>query len=246
MASVWLSALYTVAQGWFYRRHAARHIEEPRESDPAKNREVLRYIRPLMPSTIFFALQGQISIYLISWFGKGHSIAEVGALGRIGQLFVMLAAFNGVIIAPAIARISRLLLLRRYCQVVAGSLLISGVLIGSALVFPGVYLWLLGPKYEHLRGELAWMMTSSCIGYVTGVMFTMHSARKWIFTWGVWTYIGSVLATQIIGFALMDLSTTRSVIVFSVFSSLATLLVQVAWGIVRLFDQGARRCRMSE
>ena len=232
LASVWLSALSTVAQGWFYRRHAAPHIAEPRESDPAKNREVLRYIRPLMPSTIFFALQGQISIYLISWFGKENNIAEVGALGRIAQLFVMLGAFNGVIIAPAIARISRLLLLRRYCQVLAGALLISAVMIGAALIFPGAFLWLLGHKYEHLRGELAWMMASSCIGYVTGVMFTMHSARKWIFTWGVWTYIGSVVLTQIAGLAFMNLNTTRNVILFSVFSSLATLLVQVAWGIV--------------
>jgi O-antigen/teichoic acid export membrane protein len=231
MVSVWLSALSTVAQGWFYRRHAAPHIVEPGESDPVKNREVLRYIRPLMPSTIFFAIQGQISILLITWFGKEHSIAEVGALGRIGQLFVMLGAFNSVIIAPAIARVSRLLLLRRYSQVLAGALLISAVLIGSALAFPDAYLWLLGHKYEHLRGELAWMMVSSCIGYLTGVLWTMHSARKWIFTWGVWTYIGSVVLTQIAGLVFMDLSTTRNVILFSVFSSLATLLVQVAWGI---------------
>jgi O-antigen/teichoic acid export membrane protein len=230
-ASVWLSTLSTVAQGWFYREHSAQHIEEPRESDPAKNREVLNYIRPLMPSTIFFALQGQISILVITWFGKEQSIAEVGALGRIGQLFVMLAAFNSVIIAPAIARVSRRLLLRRYSQVLAGALVISGVLVGSALVFPDAYLWLLGHKYEHLRGELAWMMVSSCIGYLTGVLWTMHSARKWIFTWGVWTYIGSVVLTQIAGLVFMDLSTTRNVILFSVFSSLATLLVQVAWGI---------------
>lgn len=231
VASVWLSTLSTVAQGWFYREHSAQHIAEPRESDPAKNREVLNYIRPLLPSTIFFALQGQISILLITWFGKENSIAEVGALGRIGQLFVMLAAFNSVIIAPAIARVSRRLLLRRYSQVLAGALVISGVLVGSALVFPDAYLWLLGHKYEHLRGELAWMMVSSCIGYLTGVLWTMHSARKWIFTWGVWTYIGSVVLTQIAGLVFMDLSTTRNVILFSVFSSLATLLVQVAWGI---------------
>ena len=232
LASVWLSALSTVAQGWFYRRYAARHIEEPRESDPAKNREVLSVIKPQIPSYIFFALQGQISVILISWFGKVNSISEVGALGRIGQVFVMLGAFNNVIIAPAIARISRLLLLRRYCQVLAGALLICGVLIGSALLVPGAFLWVLGHKYEHLRSELAWMMASSCVGYITGVVWTMHSARKWIFSWASWAYIGTVLLTQIAALALMDLRTTKSVLIFSLFSSLATLLVQVVLAFV--------------
>ena len=232
VASVWLSTLSTVAQGWFYREHSARHIAEPQESDPAKNREVLNYIRPLMPSTIFFALQGQISILLITWFGKENSIAEVGALGRIGQLFVMLAAFNSVIIAPAIARIPRSLLLRRYCQVLAGAVLVSGIMVGLAVAFPAAFLWLLGHKYEHLRGELGWMMASSCIGYLTGVMWTMHSTRKWIFSWASWAYIGTVLLTQIAALALMDLRTTKSVLIFSLFSSLATLLVQVVLAFV--------------
>jgi hypothetical protein len=232
VAAVWLSSLSTLAQGWFYRRHSAQHIIEPVASDPSTNREVLGYIRPLIPSTIFFALQGQISIFLISWFGRTQSIAEVGALGRIGQLFVMLGAFNGVVIAPYIARVSRRDLAQRYIQVLAGALVVASLLVALARFAPHSLLWLLGKKYANLETELVWMMVGACTGYLTGVMFTMHSARKWIFTWGVWTYIGSVLATQITGLALMDLSTTRNIILFSVFSSLATLLVQVAWGIV--------------
>jgi hypothetical protein len=184
-----------------------------------------------MPSTIFFALQGQISIFLISWFGRAESIAEVGALGRIGQLFIMLGAFNSVVIAPNIARISRQLLPRRYIQVLVGAVAVCCALIGLALVFPGVFLWLLGHKYEHLRSELPWMMASACVGYVTGVMWTMHSARKWIFSWGVWTYIAAVVLTQIAGLLYMDLSTTTGVILFGLYSSFATLAVQIAWAI---------------
>jgi O-antigen/teichoic acid export membrane protein len=232
MASVWLSAFSTVAQGWFYRWHVARHIVEPPESDPAKNREVLLYIRPLIPSVIFFALQGQINVLLITWFGKAQSIAEVGALGRLGQVFAMLGAFNNVIIAPAIARTPNGRLFRRYLQVLGGAVGVSATLASAAFLFPRLFLWLLGSKYNHLEHEIGWMMVSSCIAYLGGVMWTMHSARKWIFTWGVWSYIGAVVLTQIAGLVLMDLSTTRNVILFSVFSSLATLLIQVAWGIV--------------
>ena len=238
LLAAWLATVTTVVMGVFYRRQSTRLIVEPAKSDPVKNRQVLKYIRPQIPATIFFALQGQVNVLLITWFGQSRSIAEVGALGRIGQLFVLLAAFNNIIVIPMIARTRRELLLRRYLLMVALALGVCAVLLGVAFFLPRPFLWLLGSKYDHLEHELGWMMLSSCSGYVTGVMFTMHSARKWIFTWGSWAYIGSVIVTQIAGLLLMDLSTTRGVIIFGVYSSLATLLVQVVWGAVGFMGKG--------
>lgn len=91
VTAVWLASALIVAQGCLYKAHSSRYITEPRDSDLSKNREILAYIRPLLPSTIFFAIQGQIGIFLITWFGKLQNIAEVGALGRIAQIFTMLA-----------------------------------------------------------------------------------------------------------------------------------------------------------
>jgi O-antigen/teichoic acid export membrane protein len=230
VTAVFVSTLATLAQGWFYKQQSAPHVVEPAEPDPATNREVLDYIRPLIPSTLFFAFQGQITILLISWFGQTQSIAEVGALGRIGQLSVMLGAFNGVVIAPFIARTSRKMLSRRYCQVLAAAFATSLALLSTAILFPQLFLWLLGNKYEHLEQELGWMMLGACLSYVTSVMWTMHSARKWIFHWGVWSYIAAVIVTQVAGIVFMDLGNTRNVILFSVYSASATLLVQAGWG----------------
>jgi O-antigen/teichoic acid export membrane protein len=231
VSAVFVSSITMLAQGWFYKQQSAQQVLERAAPDADINREVLGYIRPLIPSTIFFAFQGQITILLISWFGQTQSIAEVGALGRIGQLFVMLGAFNNVVIAPFIARTPRELLARRYCQVVAGALGASLALVGAAVLFPGLFLWLLGRKYEHLEAELGWMMLGACASYVTSVMWTIHNARKWIFRWCVWTYIAAVISTQIAGLVFMDLASTRNVILISVYSTAATMLVQVAWAI---------------
>jgi hypothetical protein len=231
VSAVFVSSVAILAQGLFYKHQSAQHVLEPAIPDAPANREIFGYIRPLIPSTIFFAFQGQITILLISWFGQTQSIAEVGALGRIGQLFVMLGAFNSVVIAPFIARTPRMLLTRRYCQVLAGALGASLALVGAAILFPGLFLWLLGRKYEHLEVELGWMMLSACVSYVTSVMWVMHSARKWIFQWSVWTYIAAVISTQIAGLVFMDLASTRNVILLSVYSTAATMLVQIAWAI---------------
>ena len=232
VTAVWISSLSTVAQGWLYKRHSANLIIEPLTCSPEANKEVLGFIRPLMPSTIFFALQGQISILLITWYGKTGSIAEVGALGRIGQLFVMLGAFNGVVVAPYIASVAKHKLLLRYLQVLAGAMGISVILAVFTAISPNFLLWILGEKYNHLKSELFWMMASACIAYLTGVMWTMHSARKWIYSWGVWAYISAVIVVQIFGLVFMNLGTTKNVITLSLYSALVSFLVQVAWGVV--------------
>jgi hypothetical protein len=48
---------------------------------------MLHYLSPIIPGIIFTAVQGQISVLLITLFGQTKSIAEVAALGRLGQLF---------------------------------------------------------------------------------------------------------------------------------------------------------------
>ena len=229
--SVCISALNTLAQGWCYRREAAPQVAEPASSDPETNREVLGYIRPMIPGSVFFALQGQITIYIISWFGQTSSIAEVGALGRLAQLFVLLTAFNSVVIAPNIAKLPAHMLPRRYMQVLAGAVGISLSLLATGFLVPDWLLWLLGKKYAHLRPELVWMLGAACIDYISGCMWTMHSARRWVFSWCVWAYIGVVLSVQILGVSFMNLSTTHSVLVFSLGTAAATNLVHWGWAI---------------
>lgn len=229
--AAWTSSAALVFQGWLYKRHSGRHIHEPVQCDPRTNEEVLRYIRPMIPGAVFFAFQGQINVFLISWFGHTRSIAEVGALGKIGQLFVMLGAFNSVVIAPNIAKLPRALLACRYRQILVGALFVSAGFLGVSLYVPEVLLWILGPKYMHLKDELVWIMAGACLGYLTGVMWTMHVARKWNFAWGVWTYIAAVACAQIYGVVFMDLSTTTGVVRLSVLVAAATVAVQILFAI---------------
>ncbi|MHA3772789.1 lipopolysaccharide biosynthesis protein [Verrucomicrobiota bacterium sgz303538] len=229
VSAAWISALCVAVQGWLYKKISSSYIAEPSHSSPITNLEICTYIRPLIPGTVFFALQGQVSVLLISWFGRSQHIAEVGALGRLGQLFVMLGAFNGVVIAPNIARISPQILKRRYIQVIAGAMLVSLGLVVASACAPRSLLWLLGEKYHHLEPELSWMMLSACINYLSGVMWTMHGARHWNFRWVGWLTISTVLVTQAVALLITDVSDTKGVILFSLYSSLATLVVHVIW-----------------
>lgn len=233
--SAWVAVIVNTTaiaiQGWVYRRDARRHIVEPLRADPLKNREMLDYIRPMIPGTIFFAIHGQLTVLLISCFGKSQEVAEVGALGRLGQMFLLLTAFNSVVIAPNIANISRERLALRYVSFLVGAIAVCLTLMTLTLWQPEALLWIIGPTYMHLKIELAWSIGASCLAYICSVMWTMHAARKWTFGWCVRAYIMIVVAVETCGIAFMDLSSAAGVIRLSVYAALATLVVLIAWSI---------------
>jgi hypothetical protein len=224
-----LAAFATAATGWVYRKQAARLIEEPEISEQLKNQEVLGFVRPLIPTILFFAFQGQIGVLLIAWFGQAQAIADIGALGRISQIFLMLGAFNSVLLAPYIAKTPRSALLSRYLCVILATVVFSVLLILSAFYMPQLYMWLVGPKYAHLASYLWLLLTNSSIGYITGVLWTMTSARKWIFGWGAWLYITVVLLVQIVCLQFMAVNTVNGVLLFSILTSTAMCAVNAIW-----------------
>ncbi len=226
---VWLTAFSTTVMGWAYRKQAAPFVDEPKSTDPEKNREVLNFIRPLVPATLFFAFQGQIGVFLISWFGNVEAIAEVGALGRISQIFILLGAFNTVVVAPYIAKTPRHLLLWRYLFFLCGAILLSAGVVSTGFLLPGIFIWLIGPNYSHLSSDLGLLLMGSCLNLVSGLMWSMHSARKWVFGWGVWLYITTTILVQLACIKLLALETVTGILVFSIYTSLALFAVCLVW-----------------
>lgn len=226
---IWLTALTTTAMGLAYRQQAAPLIETPRRPDPEKNREVLNFIRPLVPATLFFAFQGQIGVFIISWFGKVDSIAEIGALGRISQIFVMLAAFKTVVIAPYIAKAPQHLLLRRYLFFFFSALGFCACVILAGFWRPNLFIWLIGPNYSQLSSDLGFLLLASSINLMSGMMWSMHSARKWVFSWTSWLYITATLLVQLFCVKFIALDTVKGVLMFSICTSVAMFAVCLVW-----------------
>jgi O-antigen/teichoic acid export membrane protein len=245
LLSAWTTAFINsaamVLQGLSFRRDASRHILEPIAADLRNNREMLDYIRPMIPGTVFFAIHGQLTVLLISWFGRSQDVAEVGALGRLGQLFLLLTAFNSVVIAPNIAKIARERLAFRYALFLSGAIVVAVALLALSAWQPKLLLWIIGQRYMHLGAELTLSIGAACLGYVSSVMWTMHAARKWTFAWCVRAYIGVVMAVEIYGILFMDLSTAAGVLRLSVYAALATLMVLVAWAIHGFFFHDAEQ-----
>lgn len=219
------------------RRRARTRAKEPEKPDPELGRRMRRYLRPLWPGIVFNAFQTQVLIVLMAIFGGATQIAQIGALGRLGQIFLVLVAFNVLIVEPAISRMPREGLRRRYTLLV---LVMTGVVASItivAYVWPDPFLFILGGKYDDLGPFIGPIMLTSSFEYIAQLLWTMNSARRWVYGWHTAIYITVVLIAQVIGASTINLSTTRGVVMFGVISGAALVVVQ-ATGTVYGFRRG--------
>jgi O-antigen/teichoic acid export membrane protein len=223
--TAWVSSAVIALNGILYRRATTTLIAEPTQSDPKLNREMVRYLSPLIPVLIFTAFQGQISLALITIFGHTKSIAEVAALGRLGQLFFILGAFNGVVVVPYLAKVAPQNLAKKYFQILVFTVTLAVILSLIGFLFPDPLLWILGTKYQSLRAEVGWVVTTASVNYVSSTLYSLNSSRKWIYWWGSAFEITLIVIVQIICLSVMELSTTLQVVYFS-------LIVAVGYAIL--------------
>jgi hypothetical protein len=228
----WIGALALALVGLSYRRLSRGHVTLEAIKDVEANKQMLVYLKPLIPGVIFTAFQGQISIAIITLFGATRNIAEVSALGRIGQLFLVLTAFNAVFIDPYFSRINNKMMLRRYIQILSAAIFIAASLTIISFIFPKPLLWVLGAKYSGLREDVGWVVCASSLGYIGGVMWTMHASRRWVYGWASAAYIAVILTIQILFISCVDLSTTRNVILLGVVTSAGVLLVHLMTALI--------------
>jgi O-antigen/teichoic acid export membrane protein len=147
-AALAIGSATLLLQHWMLRIYVNRVID-PQAPENAEDRVAMKgFIRSQAANAIFFCLQGQITIFLISLFGRNvGSIAEVGALGRLAMIFAVLSHLLANVFAPAFARCQTLAKLRwQYAAIVGAVACFSLVIIGAAAFFPQQFLFVLGNK----------------------------------------------------------------------------------------------------
>jgi O-antigen/teichoic acid export membrane protein len=187
---------------------------------------ILKTTKSVAPSTIFFCLQGQIIVLLVSIFGNTQSIAEVGALGRLAVIFSVANSVMATVVLPGFSKCQiKAKLRRRYLQVLGVFVFFGIFLIGVTVFFPNQILWLLGEKYDHLEDALLLMVISTVVTSIVSVMSSMNLARAWVEH--IWIEIPIRLSLQVVLLLSLDLSSVNGVLLFSLISNLSPFLANL-------------------
>lgn len=209
-------------------------------SSPEKRKAIIHLAMPNAPSTIYYALQAQISLMLITYFGHAAGVASVGALTRLTQIFTIFGQMNPVLIEPYFAKLSGARLKSHYVGAILAVSSMCLCLIALAHSFPEVFLWVLGPKYATLRFEVFLVITSGSISYVNGVMWIIHSARRFVYWWNNLLTVIVTISVQALYLWNFDLSTVRAVLLFNMSTAAAFFFICIFCGIYG-FTRGPRQ-----
>ena len=210
------------------RRYVGKVVDLGAPQNAQDRREIIRLTRHLAPNAVFYCLQGQITIFLISFFAhRVSAVAEVGALGRLAMIFTVLSNLLANVFVPAFARCHERRKLRwLYAAIAGGVVAFSLVVLLAAEFFPREFLFILGNKYAHLHRELLLMVGGAVAGALTGTFWALNAAKAWIT--GSWLYIPLTLVTQIALIPYTDFSSVSGVLIFNLLSSIPNLLLNIA------------------
>jgi O-antigen/teichoic acid export membrane protein len=209
------------------RSYAAKVIDLNASENPQDRQEIIRLTKKLAPNALFYCLQGQITVFLISFFARRPTgVAEVGALGRLAMISAVLMSTLTNILVPAFARCQDKAKLRvLYALIAGGVALFSLILFGAAAMFPDQFLFILGNRYTHLHRELVLMVGGAVLIAFGSTLWMLNSSKAWIN--GSWLYIPLTLVTQIALVPFTDFSSVAGVLTFNLISTVPAVLLNL-------------------
>ncbi len=173
----------SVPQWWVSRRLrliAAEHAEPAAPPDPQVRQRLVEHVRRTLPIAAYYAVSSQLTVWLLSIFGRTSSVAAIGALGRIAVVMTVLQTTFALLVVPRFARIPAdrpQLVRRRYWQ---AQLLLAGACAlpaGFVLLEPGLVLGILGKNYAGLERELQLVAIGASIATLTAAAFALGASR---------------------------------------------------------------------
>ena len=215
ISSIWLSY-------WFLIKKS-RHVTDHKALvNPEYKKTLLHYIKLMWHNELFFAFQGQISIFLIGVFGSTSSLADLGALARLAAIYAILTALITNIVMPRFARAQDITIMKwQYLQLLTILGFSSIFILLLAYIFPGMFLWILGPKYSYLEFELILVMILGAVNLFISGIAGLNQAKGWIKFRTFWEIPLNILAI-ILGVKFFDISTLSGVLYLSIAFRLST------------------------
>lgn len=217
-----------IVQAVFLRRWSREVADPAARTNPEDRRELIRLSLKSLPNTVFFCLQGQITLLILTFTRNPTGIADLTALGRLALLFAVFSVMFANVLTPRFARCQEAARLAKlYFVLVGATMLVLLPVVIAAFLFPDPFLWLLGEKYSGLRQECGWVVAAGSLSQLLAVLWGLNSSKAWI---GIqaFGYIPAILIGQLLAAITLDLRQFHSVVLFTVITAAAPIPLMIA------------------
>jgi hypothetical protein len=171
-----------VSRGWAnirLRKISGNYADREQPPDPAVQKSILTIVKKTLPTSIYYCLSGQITIWLISIFGSTKAVGQIGALNGFSTCMNLFTVIFGTLIVPRYARLPnrKKLLVETFLLVQVGLILMSVAIVVMTGFFSKELLWILGKRFSGLRTELILVAAETCVTFISTSTNQMLSAR---------------------------------------------------------------------
>jgi O-antigen/teichoic acid export membrane protein len=221
--------------GNYRLRKATYHFANRTEnSDPAIEKAIIKGVKRTLPIVIYSCLSGQLTIWLISFFGNTAGISQIGALGKIGVLFNLVTTMLATLIVPRFSRMAATKngLLKPFLLIQAGTFVITVFLVIGIWLFSNQILWVLGKNYYGLNYQLFLVAISSSVALMVGICSQLVLSRGWFLN--PYFIIGVNFTSTVVSLTVFKISSLISILYFDIAVLIMAYLMVFIFGIISI------------
>jgi O-antigen/teichoic acid export membrane protein len=230
------NAASIAATGFLMRRRAAGSFEMPAEVDKRHRRAILRVSLPLLPGQLFFAFQGQITTFIAASVAGSTTLAQMGALSRLAQIFVVANVLNAYVVVPRIARCLDQDLKRMALEAAAGMTLVLSAITAFVFLFPHVILLFLGSHYRGLAVPAGWYVLGGSLSTLSGTLYAINLSRRFVWWLASVGQVAAILVGEVLAAFVFNLGSILPLQYFGVLAgggAVAGQAFTLAYGVWR-------------
>jgi O-antigen/teichoic acid export membrane protein len=195
--------------------------------------QIFAMVKRLLPESIYYCISGQLTIWIISILGSTAAVAQVGALGRVSIIFVLISTITAALIIPRFARLPNdsATLLKRYLQIQLGLLIAYAAVVGFCWIFSSQILLVLGNKYTGLSRELILLLIGSTISAMAGNSFYLSNNRGWVINPIIPIVVS--IASICAGVYFLKISSLEGVLILNIIIAIPQFIVHFTYAVVK-------------
>ncbi len=211
------------------RRIASEFADWHQQPDPEIRKNILDVVWRILPSSIYYCISGQVTIWVISIFGSTAAVGQLGGLTGLSQAMTLFSVLFTTLIVPRFARLPdvKALLVKRFVVVQIGLVILSFLIIFAASLFSREILWLLGRQFRGLSKELTIAFASSCAYLLSGSTSQLLSARGIVVPPLV--FIPFAIAAQIGLAFVLPLHEVTGALLYGLYTALAIYVLRLTY-----------------
>lgn len=214
------------------KKISARFASNEEKPDLIVQEQLKKGVKRTLPIVLYHCISGQISIWLVSFFGTTNNISELGALGRLSIIYNLFTILFSTLVIPRFSRMKELKsdLLKHYLIIQFTTLVISATLLFAVWLVSDQILWVLGNNYSGLNYTLFLIALTSSIGLMTGICSQLVISRGWFMK--PFFLIGVNFGSTVVSLAFFKVNSLIGILYFNIAVSVIAYFLVFIYGLI--------------